>query len=121
MRKTDKKTENALRVILTEACEIAREDYPGFEWLTHFADYDNFPDSLSVVCIYDTNANLANTDRDSVRALISEKLSAIDIRITHAQRQVSFDTEENCLTSNDGHWHERFRGPRGKFGTSQSH
>lgn len=108
MRKTDKKTENAIRVVLTEACEIARVHHPGFEWLTHFADYDNFPDSLSVVCIYDTNANLANTDRDGVRTLIQEKLSSIDIRLRHAQRQVSFDTEENCQIHNGGRWKERF-------------
>ncbi|MEQ8514609.1 MAG: Fis family transcriptional regulator [Chromatocurvus sp.] len=108
MRKTDKKKENAIRIVLTEACEIARGQYLGFEWLTHFADYDNFPDSVSVACIYDTNANLANTDKDSVRALIREKLSSIDIKIRHAQRQVSFDTEENCQINHSGSWHERF-------------
>lgn len=121
MRKTDKKTENAIRVALTEACETAREHHPGFEWLTHFADYDNFPDSLAIVCIYDTNANLANTDRDGVRALIRDKLSSTDISITHTQRQVSFDTEENCQINNGGRWQERFRGPRGRFGNAQSH
>lgn len=112
MRKTDRKMENMIRVALTDACEIAREYYPGFEWLTHFADYDNFPDSLSVVCIYDTNENLANTDRDAVRALITETLLSIDIRVRHAQRQVSFDTEENCQISNGGRWQARFNGPR---------
>lgn len=121
MRKTDKKLENLIRVALTEACETAREQHPGFEWLTHFADYDNFPDSLAVVCIYDTNANLANTDRDGVRALIREKLSSIDIKITHTQRQVSFDTEENCQIDNGGRWQARFRGPRGRFGNAQGH
>lgn len=121
MRKTDKKMENAIRVALTEACEIAQEHYPGFEWLTHVADYDNFPDSLSVVCIYDTNANLANTDRDAVRALIRETLLSIDIRVRHAQRQVSFDTEENCQNDNGGSWQTRFSGPRGKFGNAPSH
>lgn len=120
MRKTDKKLENAIRVVLTEACEIARGHYPGFEWLTHFADYDKFPDSLSIVCIYDTNANLANTDRNSVRALIKGKLSSIDISIRHAQRHVSFDTEESCQIHNGGRWHERISESRGNFGNPRS-
>ncbi|SRR6056297_714067 len=120
MRKTDKKTDNAIRRVLTEACEIARVNYPGFEWLTHFADYGNVQDSISVVCIYDTNAHLANTDRDAVRALIKDKLASIDIKIRHARRQVSFDTEENCQINNGGRWQERLSGTRGTVGVSRA-
>jgi hypothetical protein len=108
MRKSDKKRDNAIRLALTEACETAREHYAGFEWLTHFVDYHHFPDSLSVVCIFDTNANLAVSDREAVRSLIRGELASIDVRIRHPQRQIRFDTEENCESENDGRWQARF-------------
>ena len=109
MRKTDKKIENALRAALTEACDIAQERYDGFEWLTHFANYDYFPGSLSVVCIYDSNEHLAKSDLDGLRTLIKEKLATIDIKIKDIRQHVRFDTEENCKNENDGKWHERFK------------
>ena len=108
MRKTDKKTENSLRQALTEACEIALEKYEGFQWLTHFANYSDFPASLSIVCVYDTNAHLAKTDEEGMRALIKEKLASIDIKMNDSRQQVRFDTEENCDNDNDGKWNKRF-------------
>ena len=108
MRKTDKKTENSLRQALTEACEIALEKYEGFQWLTHFANYSDFPASLSIVCVYDTNAHLAKTDEEGMRALIKEKLASIDIKMNDSRQQVRFDTEEDCNNDNDGKWNKRF-------------
>lgn len=55
MRKTDRKTENLIIRALTEACEIALERFDGFRWLTHFVDYQRFPASLTIVCVFDTN------------------------------------------------------------------
>jgi hypothetical protein len=107
MRKTDKKTENALREVLTEVCEIALENYQGFKWITHFANYNNFPRSLSVVCIYDTNAHLQKADVSGLRDLICKKLLLIDIDTKDIRRLVSFDTEENCSNENSGKWDER--------------
>ncbi|WP_417445538.1 hypothetical protein [Kangiella sp.] len=109
MRKTDKKIDNALRAALTEACEIALENYDGFEWLTHFVNYNDFPGSLKVVCIYDTNARLEKTDKQAVRSLIREKLASIAINMKDSRQQISFDTEENCSRENGGKWNERFR------------
>ncbi|MFT5709574.1 MAG: hypothetical protein ACI8QT_000260 [Halioglobus sp.] len=109
MRKTDKKTDNAIIEVLTEVCDIAQENYDGFKWITHFANYNNFPDSLSVVCIYDTNKQLQKTDVNGLRILINEKLSSIDIDIKDLRRQVNFDTEENCTNENAGKWSERLR------------
>ena len=108
MRKTDKKRENALRQALTEACETALEKYEGFQWLTHFVNYSDFPASLSIVCVYDTNAHLAKTDKEGMRALIKEKLASIDIKMNDSHQQVRFDTEENCNNDNDGKWNKRF-------------
>ena len=109
MRKTDKKIESSLRQALTEVCEKALVKYEGFQWLTHFVSYSDFPASLSIVCVYDTNAHLDETDKEGMRALIKEKLASIDIKMKDCCQQVRFDTEENCNNDNDGKWNERFR------------
>lgn len=109
MRKTDRKTENMLIRALTEACEIAQDRFEGFTWLTHFANYSRFPASLAVVCVYDTNAQLAKTDREGMRSLIKAELASAGIQLTDVRRQVRFDTEENCNQENKGKWNERFR------------
>lgn len=109
MRKSDKKIDNAIRNVLTEVCDIALEKYDGFVWLTHIVNYNHFPDSLSVVCVYDTNEQLANTNKDELRSLIKEKLASIDIKLKDICENISFDTEENCDKENNGSWNERFR------------
>lgn len=108
MRKTDKKIENALRAALTEACDIALEKHEGFMWLTHFVNYKVFPDSLSIVCVFDTNEQLSKANHEGLRVIIKDKLASIDINIKDIRQNVSFDTEENCEKENNGKWHERF-------------
>lgn len=108
MKKTDKKIDNALRQALNDACEELLRWNDGFQWLTHFANYQNFPTSLSVVCVYDTNANLHAADTEAVRSKVGEKLAAINITIQQIQRHVSFDTEENCERDSGGSWKQRF-------------
>ncbi len=112
MRKTDKKIDKAIRQALTEVCEIAQEHYDGFQWLTHFVNYHKFPSSLSVVCIYNRNEELENTDVQGLLSLINEKLAATDIILKNINRHVTFDTEENCFNENSGHWNERFKNQR---------
>lgn len=111
MRKTDKKIDNTLRVLLTEVCDSALENVEGFKWLTHLANYDNFPGSLSVICIFNTNLKLAQAKSlkrdDYLRNLIKQKLDCADIKIHNITKHVSFDTEEECIINNDGNWHER--------------
>lgn len=46
MRKTDKKTDNKLREVLTGVCDDALEEFAGFKWLTHLVNYDDFPKSF---------------------------------------------------------------------------
>jgi len=108
MRKMDKKIENALRRVLTEACDIALEKHAGFMWLTHFVDYRNFPSSLSIVCIFDTNEQLAKANEAELRSTIRSKLMSIDIKVKDISQHISFDSEENCERENNGKWHERF-------------
>lgn len=109
MTKTDKKIDKALIKVLTEVCEIAQQQHAGFEWLTHFADYRNFPHSLSIVCIYNTNKQLITTNVDEMITLINDKLLSINIKLTDLHRHVRFDSEENCRNDNAGNWNERLR------------
>lgn len=95
MTKTDKKRDKAIREALTEACEIALQRNDGFQWLTHEVDYKRFPQSLSVTCVYATNAELKAADTASLCQIIGEQLAGIGIAFKDIQRQVGFDTEEN--------------------------
>lgn len=112
MRKTDKKLENTLIAALTEVCEAAIEAFDGFQWLTHFANYSHFPNSLTIVCIFDTNENLEKMYQkdtgDAFRHMIKSKLEAIDIRLRNINPHVKFDTEEECKKEHDGRWNKRF-------------
>jgi len=109
MRKTDKKIENALREVLTEVCDMALEKHDGFKWITHFASYRDFPGSLFIVCVFDTNEQLSKVNDDDLRLIVKENLASIDIYVKDISQHVSFDTEENCEKENNGKWHERFK------------
>ena len=42
---------------LTDACETAKGQIPGFVWLTHAVNYEAFPVSLKVVWVFDTQVS----------------------------------------------------------------
>ncbi|QFU24234.1 Fis family transcriptional regulator [Shewanella eurypsychrophilus] len=111
MRKSDKKIENSLRVSLTQVCEQALEQVEGFEWITHLVNYDNFPQSLKIICVFDTNEHLsaATVNKQDVHLikLIQKALSQASIKVNDLSAKVSFDTEENCSLQNDGKWNIR--------------
>ncbi|PZW64390.1 hypothetical protein F471_03911 [Pseudomonas sp. URMO17WK12:I1] len=44
---------------LTDACETAKSEIVGFQWLTHEVDYERFPESLLVTWMFDSEANRA--------------------------------------------------------------
>ena len=100
MRKTDKKIENQLRVVLTEVCEIALKEFTGFQWLTHLVDYAKFPESLKVVCVFDTNENLTNfmetKSNLEMSALIKTRFVESGISLKKMANYITYDTEENC-------------------------
>ncbi len=112
MKKTDKKIENSIRESLTGVCEIAVNEFVGFKWITHFVDYNHFPQSLCVVCVFDTNESLASILSSSRGAylsqLIKNELSTAGVQINDTLRHVSFDTEEMCEKENGGKWNKRF-------------
>ncbi|WDE08893.1 Fis family transcriptional regulator [Thalassomonas viridans] len=112
MKKTDKKTDKMLREALTRVCETALEQVPGFQWLTHFVNYRAFPESLSVVCVFDSNSefNDAKSAQQDIylMQLIEKELASAGIRLPDIRRRVLFDTEENCRRENNGKWQHRF-------------
>ncbi|NVK54686.1 MAG: hypothetical protein HWE26_03665 [Alteromonadaceae bacterium] len=107
MRKTDKKLDNLLRETLTDVCETALERYPGFVWLTHFANYSQFPDAISVWCIFNTEQQLASADTTDLNGLIQQRLEQAGIRLKNISKHVRYDTEEACQTAHNGNWKRR--------------
>jgi hypothetical protein len=96
--KTEKKIDNNVRLALTSACEIFLEDIPGFQWLTHRAVYSNFPASLSVTCVFDTDEHQTQAHQDGnaikMQHLIQTKLLHIGVKLKAPKQQVIFESEE---------------------------
>ncbi len=113
MKKTDKKIDKQICLALTKACETAKHEVQGFQWLTHFVDYNQFPSSLSVVCIFDTKAGLEQARQlmkdQLIVSLIRSELEKINIRFKDINHHVSFDTEEACVAEHNGNWQKRFK------------
>ena len=98
---------------LTRVCDSALKTVPGFQWITHFVNYSNFPDSLVIVSVFATDAELravcdARAD-ERLSALIQQELNAVDVPISVKDRQIRCDTEEACERDNNGNWQQRYR------------
>ncbi|EKE84374.1 hypothetical protein [Idiomarina xiamenensis] len=76
MRKTDKKRERDIIRALTELCEAAKLDHPGFIWLTHEVNYQRFPQSLQVTLVFAESVNDAQM-AEQFRALLSDVQAAL--------------------------------------------
>jgi hypothetical protein len=111
MRKTDKKIDNQLRIALTEICESALKEFAGFQWLTHLVNYSNFPKSLKVICVFDTNDNLkrfmATGSDQELSSLMQKKLFEMGININNMTKHISYDTQQDCDKSAAGKWADR--------------
>ncbi|KZN14713.1 hypothetical protein [Marinomonas sp. TW1] len=114
MRKSDKKLDNQIRIALTDVCESALKSLNGFEWLTHSVNYDRFPESLKVVCVFDTNEHLEAFKTSPLCGQLEQQIhaefNALGLKVRNVQRHVSYDTEENCVQSHDGNWAKRLQG-----------
>jgi hypothetical protein len=111
MRKTDKKLDNQLRTVLTDVCEVALKEIDGFQWLTHLVNCSDFPNSLKVVCVFDTNENLSSfmsqEGKAKLSALIQEKLVAVDVKLKNMTGHILYDTEQDCEREHHGNWADR--------------
>lgn len=90
---------------------MALKDIAGFQWLTHVVDYSNFPQSLEVICIFDTDENLyqfaAENSQNTLSTHIQSKLNEIDIKVKNIATHIVYDTEERCDIEHHGNWAER--------------
>jgi hypothetical protein len=91
MKKTHKKIDNAICLVLTQLCETKLKKIDGFQWITHTVNYNQFPTSLQVSCIFDSEASLATINKAPLRQAIQQQLAKLDIAIP--PQQISFDTQ----------------------------
>jgi len=113
LKKQHKKIENNLIKALTTACELLKHHIDGFEWLTHFASYEQFPKSLAIVCVLSTNQQLsamlqAGKEVD-LAAIIDQQLALVGIKLKDIKQHLEFDSEEQCQLEHGGNWNKRFR------------
>ena len=112
MRKSDKKLDKNIVTALTDACENDLKGYAGFQWLTHIVSYASFPDSLSIICVFDTKESLVKTTENNksaqLKASIESRLLSYDIKIKDIKKRIVFDTEEACEQGHGGNWNKRF-------------
>ena len=102
--------ERRLIATLTNACETAKAEIQGFTWLTHTADLNALAATLNVTWVFDTEAdkNLALTDAKArLFELTATALREADIDLSPSERNVRFDSEEECQRTHGGNWRER--------------
>lgn len=113
MNKQHKKIDKALVSCLTQACETLKENVNGFVWLTHFANYQKFPASLTIVCVFETDAerqqSLVSGKDLYIESLLIAHLKAANVLLPSLKNRLSFDTEEQCTLHHNGNWARRFR------------
>lgn len=100
--------ENELNTALGRACEAAREEIPGFQWVTHVVDFSDVNGSIQVVWVFDSNRHLAEALRAGYDAylghLTREALAAAGISVDDVDHHVDFDSEEECARVHGGDW-----------------
>ncbi|HCS46512.1 MAG TPA: hypothetical protein DIW52_27530 [Pseudomonas sp.] len=103
--------ERRLVATLTEACETAKAELVGFAWLTHEIDYADFPSSLRVVWVFETQAQkdqaLASGQGGRMIELTAQALSEAQVTVSPVSAHVQFDSEEACQRANGGNWQLR--------------
>ncbi|GAA3962965.1 hypothetical protein GCM10022278_21050 [Allohahella marinimesophila] len=108
IRRKLKQMENQLIASLTEACETAESEIPGFSWLTHDNGNEEFPTGLRVTWIFDTEAAreraLTNGDDERMRTLTRAALDGIGVDARLVTSCLQFDSEEACRKAQDGDW-----------------
>ena len=111
LSKTNQKIDNNVCKALTIACESSLHEVAGFMWLTHRANYTNFPASLVVTCVFNTEADVAamkaEQQDDVLRASIQKQLLKVGVVVKNIKQCVRFDSEQACLSQHDGQWPER--------------
>ncbi|TGG93585.1 hypothetical protein E4656_11120 [Natronospirillum operosum] len=110
-KRQSKQLERQLVAALTEACETAKAEVPGFIWLTHDTGGEDFPAGLRVTWIFDSQDSLDNAlaggQGERMRALTQAALAEADIEVPDLTACVQFDNEEACARAQAGNWQAR--------------
>lgn len=111
LNKTSQKIDNNVCKALTIACEASLHNTPGFVWLTHRASYTNFPASMVVTCVFETEAEIqemkAQRQDELLRHTILKQLLKAGVVVKNSKQQIRFDSEEACLQYHQGDWSKR--------------
>ncbi|MGF1805043.1 Fis family transcriptional regulator [Aliivibrio sifiae] len=99
MRKSDKKIENQIRDVLTEVCEDTLKGYEGFLWVTHTVKFSSFPQSLKIICVFETDQDRSNflmgEDPFHVSATIQKAFNKVGVQLKNVDKHISYDTQKN--------------------------
>ena len=111
LSKTNQKIDNHVCKALTIACESSLHDVAGFVWLTHRANYTNFPASLVITCVFNTDEEIeamkALKQDETMMATIQKQLLKVGVVVKNIKKSVRFDSEEACQAIHDGEWADR--------------
>jgi hypothetical protein len=111
LTKTNQKIDNNVCKALTIACELSLHEIPGFVWLTHRANYTNFPASLVITCVFTTEEEItamqAQQQDDLLRTSIQKQLLKVGVVVKNIKHNVCFDSEQVCQEQHNGQWSER--------------
>lgn len=98
LSKTQKKIDHNVRRALSDAYELFLGNIIGFQSLSHQADYSNFPASLLMHCVFDTDEHqqqaCQNGEATKMQNLIQAKLLKVGVVLKVPKHQVIFDNNE---------------------------
>ncbi|MBA1202147.1 hypothetical protein G7009_10310 [Pseudomonas capeferrum] len=119
-KRENARIERRLVATLTQACETAKAEITGFDWLTHEVDQEAFERSLQVIWVFDTRASkeraLSQGQDARMRELTAAALEDAGVSLPSLDRHLHFDSEEECHLQHGGDWRRRlarFRVTRG--------
>ena len=111
LSKTNQKIDNNVCKALTIACESSLHDVAGFVWLTHRANYTNFPASLVITCVFNTEEEVEAMKTlqqdETMMATIQKQLLKVGVVVKNIKKSVHFDSEQACQAKHDGQWDDR--------------
>lgn len=94
MRKSDKKIDNKLRQALTEVCDYALQHSDGYQWITHSVNFQRFPESLIITCIFSDQQSAEHAQqKGELLAMIQQKLQNADVDLQQSNKQIRFESE----------------------------
>ena len=112
MNKNEKNLDKAIVKALSDICETLKLRYDSFAWLTHFVNYNQYPQSLKIVFVFESNHALKKAKSEGlfkdIFELTESRLKRKSITIKHIDKAVFFDTEENGADFDSIKWGKKY-------------